>query len=55
MQKTCTLIGLSLNKTKLQIIRSSFLIDGVEINDRSVVADKFNNCFVNIGKNISNL
>jgi len=53
MQKTWTLIGLSLNTTKLKNFHSSFLIDNIETNDRSVVADKFNNLFVNIGKNVS--
>jgi len=53
MRKTWTLIGLSLNQTKLKILHNSFLIDGVETSDRSVVADEFNNYFVNIGKNLS--
>jgi len=47
MRKTWALIGLSLNKTQFKILHSSFLIDGIETNDRSVVADKFNKFFVN--------
>ena len=53
MRKTWNLIGLTLNKTKLKLLTSTFLIDGVETNNKSVVADRFNKFFVGVGKNLA--
>src|SRR5882757_911086 len=53
MRKTWNLIGLSINKTKLKNLNKVFLIDGVETKDEFTVADKFNQFFVNIGKNLA--
>ena len=53
MRRTWNLIGLSLNRTKFKAINSSFIVDGIVIDDGKTVADKFNEFFVNIGISLS--
>ena len=53
MRQTWRLIGTILNRGKTDIINESFVCDGQKLVEKHVIAEKFNDYFVNIGNQLA--